>query len=357
MIYRWGAIRVGGLQTLLLVVAGFIVAGSRGSMGIGLAGVVMSTAMGIGNVVGFLVLLAIELQSNFNSVERLRHYTYTVPLEADTDFGVDGFEPDPEWPQRGSIEYKNVFMRYRPDLPRVLHGLSFHIPAGAKVGVVGRTGSGKSSLMMLLQRLYEIESGEILIDGVNIGKLGLHRLRSAIGIVPQDPVLFSGTIRANLDPFNMYDDARVLTALERVNLKELVLSLPDGLEHKVTEFGANFSVGQRQLFCMARVLLKEPKILLLDEATSSVDSATDALIQRTIDESFKNTTKLIIAHRLNTVMTADFIMMLDKGTLLEFGSPDELVQAGDEPKVVEKPGQVTPTMTNGTFAAMYVLSI
>jgi len=221
--------------------------------------------------------------------------------------------------------------------------------AGMKIGVVGRTGSGKSSLMMLLMRLYEIESGQILIDGEEISKLALHRLRGSIGIVPQESIMFSGTLRENVDPFGHFTDDEIYDALDQVALKDFALGLAGQLDSKVKEFGTNFSVGQRQLICMARVLLKRPRILLLDEATSSVDSETDSLLQRALQKRFNDCTVLTIAHRLNTVMTSDKIMVLDQGTLAEFDSPQNLLKGtglweGD----VEDPNAKI-----GMFAAMY----
>jgi ABC-type multidrug transport system fused ATPase/permease subunit len=409
MVYRWGALRVGMLQTLLLLAAGLLVASSRGSMDVGLAGVVMTFVMSGGATIGFLVMILIELSSAFNSVERLRHYIYAIPTEPDLDYGTDGYVPPAEWPRSGEVEYKNVVMRYRPELPVVVNNLSFKLPAGAKIGVVGRTGSGKvcstffffdfliffflkfqyhafllspqSSLMMLLQRMYPIQSGQILVDGIDVSKIGLHRLRNAIGIVPQDAVLLSGSVRSNLDPFNQYSDDEIFHALEAVDLKETIAALDGGLKSPVTEHGSNFSVGQRQLLSMARVLLKQPKLLLLDEATSSIDSATDSLIQNTIDTQFKDTTKLIIAHRLNTVISADYIMVLDKGTLVEFGPPKLLIEhyshpdaraqqasndadveaeeetgaekTGERVTVQHKGASGTPWMSCGIFADMY----
>ncbi len=351
MTYRWGALRVGFLQTLLVLAAVLLVVLTRGTLDVGLSGVVLSYMLSISGTVAFLVMLSIELQGKMNSVERLRHYLNSVPMEASLDEGVDNYEPPKGWPSQGVIEYKDVRMRYRPELPVVLKKLSFEIPGANKVGVVGRTGSGKSSLMMLLMRLYEIEKGQILIDGVDIKQMSLHALRSKIGIVPQDPVLFSGTIRANLDPFSQYSDADIYEALDGVNLKNYVQTLPDQLKHKVQEFGANFSQGQRQLICLARVLLKKPAILLLDEATSSVDSETDAQLQRALQTQFTNSTVLTIAHRLNTVMGSDKVMVLDKGDMAEYDSPAELIKEGP---LTEPPQASRRRVTRkGIFAAMY----
>jgi len=352
MIYRWGGLRVGMLQTLLIFSAVLIVVTTKGDLDVGMSGVVLTYMLSISGLVGFIVMMWIELSGRMNSVERLLHYTENVPLEASLDNGVNDFRPPEAWPSKGVVEYRNVQMRYRPDLPPILHDINFLVEAGKKVGVVGRTGSGKSSLMMLLLRLYELEKGQIFIDGIDISQLALHDLRKHIGIVPQDPVMFSGTLRSNLDPFNQYSDEEIMDSLAAVNLDGYVKRLPQQLQSPVLEFGSNFSQGQRQLICLCRVLLKKPKILLLDEATSSVDSETDALLQRAIQERFTETTQLTIAHRLNTVMNSDRILVLDKGHLMEYDSPSELIK-DPSPESKSQPRTLTRVPGIGIFADMY----
>jgi len=233
-------------------------------------------------------------------------------------------DPPTSWPAAGRIRFRDVSMRYRPDLPPALRQVSADISPLEKIGIVGRTGSGKSSLVATLFRFIELDSGSITLDGVNIANIGLEPLRQAIAIIPQDPVLFSGTIRSNLDPFNDYDDREIWAVLHRVDLAKVVTELPNGLESEVAEGGENFSLGQRQLFCLARALLKNAKILILDEATSAVDVATDHLIQKTIRGNL-NATILTVAHRLNTIIDYDRIMVLDQGHLVEFDSPSALL--------------------------------
>uniref|UniRef100_A0A1I7Y524 ABC transporter domain-containing protein n=1 Tax=Steinernema glaseri TaxID=37863 RepID=A0A1I7Y524_9BILA len=194
-----------------------------------------------------------------------------------------------------------------------------------KIGIVGRTGAGKSSLALALFRMIEPAEGKIVIDGVDISKIGLHDLRSNLTIIPQDPVLFSGTLRFNLDPFHRYSDDQIWAALELAHLKNFAKALSGGLEHIITEGGDNISVGQRQLVCLARALLRRSKVLVLDEATAAVDLATDALIQETIREEFKDSSVLTIAHRLNTILDYDRVLVLDKGEMKEFDSPEALL--------------------------------
>ncbi|CAG0905757.1 unnamed protein product [Darwinula stevensoni] len=195
-----------------------------------------------------------------------------------------------------------------------------------QVGIVGRSGAGKSSLMLGLFRIVEKASGRIAIDGVDIGRIGLHDLRSRLTIIPQDPVLFSGSLRSNLDPFEKHSDEEVWRALELSHLKAFVKGLPQGLQNPVAEGGQNFSVGQRQLVCLARALLRKTRILLLDEATAAVDLETDELIQETIRREFRNCTVLTIAHRINTVLDYDKVLVLDGGETREFGSPAGLLR-------------------------------
>jgi len=208
----------------------------------------------------------------------------------------------------------------------VLKGISLQVNDGEKIGIVGRTGAGKTSLTLALFRLVEAAGGKIFISGMDISSLGLHDLRSRISIIPQDPVLFYGSLRMNLDPFEDCTDDELWDALESAHLKSFVASLDDGLNHLCSEGGENISVGQRQLLCLARALLRKSKILVLDEATAAVDLETDALLQDTIRSRFKSCTILTIAHRLNTVLDYDKILVLDAGTVAEFDDPNNLLQ-------------------------------
>jgi len=231
------------------------------------------------------------------------------------------------WPRSGAIEYDNVLVRYRPSLPPALSNISFKIPAGARVGVVGRTGSGKSTVVQTLFRLLEAEEGSIRIDGHDISKLGLHTLRTRISVIPQIPTLFSGcSVRENLDLFHLHSDEEISNVLKACHLWEAIQDLPLGCDSPVAEGGSNFSVGQRQLLCLARALLAQNKILVLDEATASVDRRTDELLQQALSETFSDGTILAVAHRLETVISYDFILVLGHGRVLEFGSPAELLR-------------------------------
>ncbi|KAK2946630.1 Multidrug resistance-associated protein [Blattamonas nauphoetae] len=233
-----------------------------------------------------------------------------------------------DWPSAGKVEFEDVGVRYRADLPLSLDQVSFTIPAGSKVGIVGRTGSGKSTLILALLRLVEMESGRIRIDGKDIQKeVGLHELRLGIGTTPQLPTLFEGSIRFNLDPFEeMKDDSRIWAALDEVGMGAFVRSHAEGLDWKVAEDGGNLSVGQQQLICLSRALLKNEKVILLDEATSSVDMEADQMIQRAIRTCFRNATVITVAHRLVTVGDADLIVVLERGRVVEVGSPAVLLR-------------------------------
>lgn len=233
---------------------------------------------------------------------------------------------DKTWPTVGRVDFVDFQFRYREGLDLVLKGITFSVMGSQKIGIVGRTGAGKSSLTIALFRIIESAGGKILIDGKDIAELGLHNLRQRLTIIPQDPVLFSGSLRMNIDPFNIYSDDEVWSVLEQAHLKTFAKGLASGLLHEISEGGENISIGQRQLICLARALLRKTKILILDEATAAIDLETDVLIQNTIKTEFKDCTILTIAHRLNTIIDSDKVIVLDKGMVVEFESPDLLLQ-------------------------------
>ncbi|KAK7471486.1 hypothetical protein BaRGS_00035880, partial [Batillaria attramentaria] len=286
------------------------------------AGLSVSYALQVSGTLTWMTRQICEFETNIVSVERLKEYS---ELDTEAEWILQDKRPPPEWPRKGDVTFENYMTRYREGLDLVLRGVCCSIRHGEKVGIVGRTGAGKSSLTLSLFRLIESAGGAIFIDGVNIAEMGLHDLRSRLTILPQDPVLFSGTLRMNLDPFDEYSDDQLWTALERAHLKSAVTQLPGRLQFQCGEEGSNLSVGQRQLVCLARTLLRRTKILVLDEATAAVDMETDALIQNTIRSAFSTCTVITIAHRLNTIMDYDRIMVMDAGLVKEFASPEELL--------------------------------
>lgn len=274
------------------------------------------------NVSQFFIRLLNDTEARFTSIERLDEYM-SLPVEVDDTANVRPTCAD--WPVSGDIQFSEVWMRYRNDMNPVLKQVSFHIFDKQKVGIVGRTGAGKSSLGSVIFRLVDIYKGHIYIDQVDIATISLEELRSKISIIPQDPVLFTGTMRYNLDPFSKYTDDELWQALSKVHMKNKIISTEVGLDYMVEENGDNLSVGERQLVCMARAILRNNKILLLDEATASIDTETDAMIQLTIRSAFAECTVLTIAHRLNTVLHCDQILVMDKGQVIEFASPNALM--------------------------------
>ncbi|EEY62025.1 ATP-binding Cassette (ABC) Superfamily [Phytophthora infestans T30-4] len=289
----------------------------------GLVGVSLTYAFTVTQSLNWTVRMISQLQTQMVSVERIQTYT-EMPTEAGlVSTAVE--KPPLDWPMAGAISFKRVDLRYRPGLPRVLRGLTFSVNAKEKVGIVGRTGAGKSSLIVGLMRLVELDAGSITIDGVDISKIGLHDLRSNIAIIPQDPVLFSGTVRSNLDPFDQFSDDQIWTSVKRASLQKAITSLDDVVDEK----GSNFSVGERQLLSIARALLKRSKVILMDEATASIDPETDRQIQQSIREEFRDCTTLTIAHRINTILDSDRILVMEKGSVAEFGSPAELQRKPD----------------------------
>ncbi|XP_036403959.1 multidrug resistance-associated protein 5 [Megalops cyprinoides] len=321
---RWLAVRLDLISIVLVTTAALLIVLLHGQIPPAYAGLAISYAIQLTGLFQFTVRLLAETEARFTSVERITHYIKTLESEAPLR-STGPSSPATCWPQEGCISFQNVEMRYRDDLPLVLKKLSFSIGPEETVGIVGRTGSGKSSLGVALFRLVELAGGFITIDGIDIAQIGLEDLRSKLSIIPQEPVLFIGTIRSNLDPWAQHTEEEIWDALERTHIKDTISQLPHSLESEVTENGENFSVGERQLLCVARALLRRSKILLLDEATAAIDTETDRLLQETIRHSFKGCTKLIIAHRLNTVMSCDRVMVLDQGEIMEFDTPSTLL--------------------------------
>ncbi|XP_072451110.1 ATP-binding cassette sub-family C member 5-like isoform X3 [Chiloscyllium punctatum] len=331
---RWLAVRLDLISIILITVVSAMMVFMHGRIPPAYAGLAISHAVQniffpplfINQLTGlfqFTVRLASESEARFTSVERIRHYI--MNLESEAPSHIPETAPPPDWPQEGQIQFEEVEMCYRDTLPVVLKKVTFTIKPREKIGIVGRTGSGKSSLGVTLFRLVEICNGSITIDGVKIRDIGLDDLRKKLSIIPQEPVLFVGTVRTNLDPYNQYTDLQIWDALERVHMKESIMQLNEKLNFEITENGENFSVGEKQLLCVARALLQHSKILLLDEATAAIDTDTDMLIHKTIQEAFSDCTMLIVAHRLHTVLNCDRIMVLDQGEIAEFDSPSVLL--------------------------------
>ncbi|EPS34428.1 hypothetical protein PDE_09392 [Penicillium oxalicum 114-2] len=350
---RWLALRVDWTGALVSFFSATFVLINVGKIDAGAAGLSLTYAVTFTENVLWLVRLYSEVQQNMNSVERVREY-----LEVDQEAAavIPESRPEANWPTQGAVEFKGYSTRYRPDLDPVLKEVSFAVKAGEKVGIVGRTGAGKSSLALALFRGLEAEKGQIVIDGIDIGAIGLRDLREAITIVPQDPTLFTGTIRSNLDPFGLFSDEEIFTALRRVHLigssasgtatpttSTTAVDLPGtndaaalvdnknvfhNLDSLVSESGSNLSQGQRQLLCLARALLKKPRVLMMDEATASIDYATDAKIQVTLRE-LHDSTIITIAHRLQTIIDYDKVLVLDHGRVVEYDHPWTLINKED----------------------------
>ncbi|XP_057457925.1 putative ABC transporter C family member 15 [Lotus japonicus] len=260
------------------------------------------------------------------SVERILQYTH---IASEAPLVIEDCKPPSNWPETGTICFKNLQIRYAEHLPSVLKNITCTFPGRKKIGVVGRTGSGKSTLIQAIFRIVEPREGNIIIDNVDICEIGLHDLRSKLSIIPQDPALFEGTVRGNLDPLEQYSDIEVWEALDKCQLGHLVRAKEGKLDSPVVENGDNWSAGQRQLFCLGRALLKKSSILVLDEATASVDSATDGVIQDIISEEFKDRTVVTIAHRIHTVIDSDLVLVLSDGRVAEFDEPSKLLERED----------------------------
>ena len=290
-------------------------------MSAAMLGLALTSSSSLSNQMKQMVRMLAQTEAQMNAVERIKEYIDTVKPEPPM---ITDVRPPQDWPNEGRIEYKNAKLRYR-DGPLVMKGVNLTINPHEKVGVVGRTGAGKSTMMIALFRITDLCEGSISIDGVDLGKLGLEDVRRALCIIPQDPVLFSASVRYNLDPFNESTDEEIWAVLEQVELKDAIDRLPKKLDDAVEEGGSNFSVGERQLICMARALLRKSKILIMDEATASLDNETDIFLQRMIRKQFAQCTSLTIAHRLNTIMDSDRVCVMDAGLVAEYDTPYNLL--------------------------------
>ncbi|KAL7749705.1 Canalicular multispecific organic anion transporter 2 [Sorochytrium milnesiophthora] len=308
---------LGSVVILAVAVIGVLTRYSTTGASIGL-GVTMSQQLVM--VMGYMSTYFCEMENQIISVERIRAYSSLEAEAAQHDAKVE-----PSWPSHGAITFEGYSTSYAANGKHVLRDLNLDIRGGEKIGICGRTGAGKSSITLALFRILEATQGRIVIDGQDIRKVGLTDLRSRLTIIPQDPMLFQGTLRENLDPHNQHDDAALWRALEQAGLKETMASLTGGLDAVVTTGGNSFSAGQRQLMALASALLRKQRIVVFDEATSATDAETDALVQRTIRTEFKDCTVLTIAHRIATIMDSDRILVLDQGQVLEFDTPRRLL--------------------------------
>ncbi|MBW0487072.1 hypothetical protein O181_026787 [Austropuccinia psidii MF-1] len=324
---RWLGVRLEMIGNILILTAALLsVSGLASSITLdsGMVGVLMSYVLSITQSLNWLVRSATEVETNIVSCERVIEYT---KLKQEATFETDEHhKPGPNWPDKGAVDYEDYQCKYRDELDLVLKGVNFKVKPQEKIGICGRTGAGKSTITLSLFRLIEKFGGRIMIDGIDISQIGLRDLRSKISIIPQDSQCFEGTLRDNLDPEGIKTDEELWKALEHSRLKSHIQSLEGGLDGKIEEGGANLSNGQRQLLCLSRALLRSSKILVLDEATSSVDPETDLDIQAVIRTEFKGCTILVIAHRLNTILDCDRILVISKGKVVEFDEPKKLLE-------------------------------
>ena len=318
---RWLGLRLEFLGTLITLTAAISACFfEHTALGAALGGFALTYAISITGSMNWFVRMFAQTESDLTSFERIEHYANQEPER------WQGTSARANWPEQGGISFDNVSVRYRESLPLALKGISINISPHERIGIIGRTGSGKSTLTQVLFRLLELDSGTVCIDGVDISKLNLYDLRQALTMIPQEPTLFSGTIRSHLDTKQQYSDHELYQILARVELKEFIENLPNGLLSQVSEGGYNFSSGQRQLLCLALAILKQSKILILDEATAHVDPKCDLAIQKTIRHEFSHATQIIIAHRLGTVMDCDRIFVFAAGEVIKIGTPLQIFE-------------------------------
>jgi ABC-type multidrug transport system fused ATPase/permease subunit len=361
---RWIAIRLDVLTTLIAFFTVLFAVLFRNEITPGLAGLSVSYSLMMAGIFQYSVRLFSETESQMTSVERLRYYSNELPLEQNkltreseliiksNSSSLPGWEESQwdkkleamNWPVNGEVEFKNVVLSYRPDLPHILKGLTFKVKHGFKVGIVGRTGAGKSTIANALFRMIELQSGDIVIDGESIGNVNIYQLRSKLSIIPQDPILFDGTLRQNVDPFGQFSDLEIVSSLNQSGLSEFSSEKNGGLDRKLEQGGLNVSVGERQLVCLARALLKRSKVILLDEVSANMDATTDLFVQDTIRTALQGVTCFIIAHKLSTVMNCDRILVLEDGKAVEFDAPSALLRL--------QPCQESNSVVAGVFERM-----
>jgi len=322
---RWLAVRIEFLGSFVILFAStmaIIVVTTGGRMSAGLLGLMLSQVLSTTQTLNWAVRSASEVEQNIVSVERVMSYA-GLPMEREAH--IPETQPPPSWPSRGVVEFRHYSTQYRPDLEPVLRDVSFKTRAGERIGVVGRTGAGKSTLTLALFRILEATEGSVYIDDIDISTLGLQDLRQSMAIIPQDAQLWQGTLRQNLDPLHQYTDSELYRVLKQARLCGIVDDHAAGLLQPVSEGGSNFSAGQRQLICIARAMVRQSHILVLDEATSSIDLETDQLVQQIVRTGFTGTT-ITIAHRLNTIMDSDRVLVLEQGRVAEFDAPATLLK-------------------------------
>uniref|UniRef100_A0A0D9WDM8 ABC transporter C family member 13 n=1 Tax=Leersia perrieri TaxID=77586 RepID=A0A0D9WDM8_9ORYZ len=321
---EWVLLRVEVLQILVIVASSILLVSlPEGAVAPGYLGLCLSYALMLSSAQVFVTRFYSNLENYIISVERIKQF---MNLPSEPPAVITDRRPPPSWPSEGRIDLENLRVKYRHNAPTVLRGITCTFAAGHKIGVVGRTGSGKTTLLSALFRLIDPYRGRILIDNLDIRTIGLKDLRMKLSIIPQEPTLFRGSVRSNVDPLGLHTDEDIWEALDKCQLKKIITALPGLLESPVSDDGENWSAGQRQLFCLARVLLRRNKILVLDEATASIDSATDAVLQRVIKQEFSGCTVITIAHRVPTVTDSDMVMVLSYGKLIEYDRPSRLME-------------------------------
>ncbi|ORX36438.1 P-loop containing nucleoside triphosphate hydrolase protein [Kockovaella imperatae] len=328
---RWLAVRLDFLGGCLVFAVAVMAAKGGGGLTAAQIALCLTYMTTLVQILSMVTRQSAELENNMNAVERVLWYADTANIPQEPSHGSGSITPSVEWPEHGAVQFENVCMSYRPGLNPVLHDVSFSVQGGEKVGIVGRTGAGKTSITVSLFRLVELASGSIKIDGIDISSLGLNALRSKMTIIPQEPLLFAGTLRSNLDPFDIYEDSDLYDSLRRACVIE---DLPGqgkektrfSLDTVIDEEGSNLSVGERSLISLARALVKRAQIVVMDEATAAVDLETDAKVQATIHREFRGKTLLCIAHRLRTILAWDRILVLDSGS--EYDTPLALFDRG-----------------------------